>query len=113
MKKEQINFNVQLKDAFGNVVKEKSRPSDKEESEVMLDVSIVNIIAHPASVPEGTQLTGMQVLERLNLQQKVASRKEQTYSTDELAIIREAVITLFNKKMLSLDLAGTILKITE
>lgn len=108
-----INFDVELKDAFGQIVHEKRRPADKETYPVMLDVSVVNIIGHPASVPEGTTLTPMEVLERLNLQQKVASKAEQEYSPEELARIREATITLFNKKMLGLDLAGTIIKMTE
>lgn len=108
-----INFNVELRDAFGQVVKEKRRPADTETYPVMLDVSVVNIIGHPASVPEGTTLTPMEVLERLNLQQKIASKAEQEYSPEELARIREATITLFNKKMLGLDLAGTIIKMTE
>lgn len=110
---EKINFNVELKDAFGQVVKEKRRATDTEAYPVMLDVSVVNIIGHPASVPEGTTLTPMEVLERLNLQQKIASKAEQEYSPEELARIREATITLFNKKMLGLDLAGTIIKMTE
>lgn len=108
-----INFNVELKDAFGQVVKEKRQPADNKAYPVMMDVSVVNILGHPASVPEDGQLTPMQVLERLNLQQKVASKAEREYSPEELARIREAAITLFNKKMLGLDLAGTIIKMTE
>lgn len=108
-----INFNVELRDAFGQVVKEKRRPADTETYPVMLDVSVVNILGHPASVPEGEQFTPMEVLERLNLQQKIASKAEHEYSPEELARIREATITLFNKKMLGLDLAGTIIKMTE
>lgn len=114
-----INFNVELKDAFGQVVREKHRAADTntntdtETYPVMLDISVVNILGHPASVPEGTTLTPMEVLERLNLQQKVASKAEQEYSPEELARVREATITLFNKKMLGLDLAGTIIKMTE
>lgn len=108
-----INFDVELKDAFGQVVHEKRRPADTETYPVMLDISVVNILGHPACVPEGTTLTPMEVLDRLNLQQKVASKGEQEYSPEELARIREATITLFNKKMLGLDLAGTIIKMTE
>lgn len=108
-----INFNVELTDAFGQVVKEKRRAADTEAYPVMLDVSVVNILGHPASVPEGTTLTPMEVLDRLTLQQKVASKTEQEYSPKELVLIQEAAITLFNKKMLGLDLAGTIIKMTE
>lgn len=112
-----INFNAVLKDAFGKEVMEK-RASGAEEKEVpavpvRIDVSLVNIIAHPASIPEGATLTGMQVLERFNLQQKIASGTEQEYSPEELTLIREIVTSLFNKKMLGIELAGTIYKMAE
>lgn len=45
MKKEAIDFNVAVKDAFGEVVKEKDKT-------VMLNASIVNILNHPHALPE-------------------------------------------------------------
>lgn len=106
---EKINFNVELKDAFNNVIKEGEKGNEKS---VLINHSLVYILTTPHSIPEGKSFEPQAVVERLLLQQKLAREGEQDYSTDELAIIRDAVITMFNKKMLSVELAGTILQIT-
>ena len=111
MKTEKIDFDVVLKNAFGKVVKE--RLKDGEEIELKINTSIVNILAHPVSLGETPNLTGMDMLSRLHLMEKVAAGGLQEYDAKELAMIEKAVITLFNKKMLSLELAGTILKMIE
>lgn len=113
MKKEKIDFNVALVDAFGEVVNEKRSQEDKEGRPVMLDTSIVNVLSHPHGMQEGKALDGDAIVRRMLLQQKVASRVAQEYSTDELAVIRESVVNLYNKRMLSVELAGAILRMTE
>lgn len=106
MKKEAIDFNVEVKDAFGEVVKDKGNA-------IMLNVSIVNILSHPQALPEEKKMDSVEIVKRLSLQQKVASKTPQIYSTDELSVIRESVVIMYNKRMLNVELAGTILKITE
>lgn len=106
MKKEEINFNVALCDAFGEVIKEKGKS-------IMLNVSIVNILSHPQALPEDKKLDATDIVKRLSLQQKVALKTPQTYSTDELFVIRESVVNMYNKRMLNVELAGIILKMTE
>lgn len=113
MKKEKIDFNKALVDAFGEVVNEKKSQEDKEGRPVMLDASIVNVLSHPHGIQEGKVLDGDAIVRRMLLQQKVASRVAQEYSTDELAVIRESVVNLYNKRMLSVELAGAILRMTE
>ena len=108
MKKEAINFNVELKDAFGNVVKEKKTPDAKEKTVVMIGESVVSILSHPHSLPDEKKMDANEIVKRLLLQQKVASKTPQTYNTDELSVIRE-----FNKRMLNVELAGIVLKMTE
>lgn len=106
MKKEVIDFNVEVKDAFGEVVKDKGNA-------IMLNVSIVNILSHPQALPEEKKMDAVEIVKRLSLQQKVASKTPQTYSTDELSVIRESVVNMYNKRMLNVELAGNILKMTE
>lgn len=106
MKKEAIDFNVAVKDAFGEVVKEKDKT-------VMLNASIVNILNHPHALPEEKKMDAVEIVKRLSLQQKVASKTPQVYNTDELSVIRESVVNVYNKRMIPVELAGTILKMTE
>ena len=113
MKKEAINFNVELKDAFGNVVKEKKTHDAKEKTVVMIGESVVSILSHPHSLPDEKKMDANEIVKRLLLQQKVASKTPQTYNTDELSVIRESVINMFNKRMLNVELAGIVLKMTE
>lgn len=113
MKKEVIDFNVELCDAFGEVVKEKKHQDAKEKTSVLLSVSVVNILSHPQALPEEKKMDASEIVKRLSLQQKVASKTPQTYGTDELSVIRESVINMYNKRMLNVELAGAILKMTE
>lgn len=106
MKKEAIDFNIEVKDAFGEVVKEKDKT-------IMLNVTIVNILNHPHALPEEKKMDADEIVKRLSLQQKVASKTPQVYGTDELSMIRESVVNVYNKRMLNVELAGTILKMTE
>lgn len=106
MKKESIDFNVAVKDAFGEVVKDKDKT-------IMLNTSIVNILSHPHALPEEKKMDAVEIVKRLSLQQKVASKTPQVYTTDELSVIRESVVNMYNKRVLNVELAGTILKMTE
>lgn len=112
MKKEKIDFNVELKDAFGEVIKER-REEGKEKMSVIIGHSIIDILSNPHALPEDSKMDAVAIVKRLTLQQKVASKEPQAYSTDELGIIREATIQVFNKKMLHVAIAGEILKMTE
>lgn len=118
MKKEKIDFNVALTDAFGETIKEpvKKTVGGKQEVEmlpVMLNRSLINALGHPASIPEDKSYNAESIVNRMLLQQKIACKEPQVYSTDELAIIRETVVALFNKKSASVEFVGTILKMTE
>lgn len=113
MKKEKIDFNVELRDAFGEVITESKEQGSKERIPVWVNKSLINALAHPYAVPEGKTLDANSIVARLLLQQKVAAKEPQEYGTDELAIIREAVVTLYNRKSAGVELVGTILKMTE
>lgn len=108
MKKDKIDFNVALIDAYGEVMKE-----DKSEKQMIAGRIIVNILSNPQALPENKTLDGEAIVKRLMLQQKVASKEPQIYSTDELSVIREAVVNLYNKKLIPVEFAGGILKMTE
>lgn len=103
-----IDFNIELKDAFGEVAKE-----GKDNKAVILSRALVNMISHPNAIPEGTALDGEAILKRLQLQQKIAEKGEKEYGTDELSTIRDTVVNLFNKKMVTVEMAGAILEITK
>lgn len=105
-----INFKIELKDAFGQLVLIK----DEKEclKPVFIHEELVNIISHPKSLPEQAQ-TQMQVINRLRLSMKIAEGKEADFNDDELSIIRESTMNLYSQKMLTLMLAGTILTLIE
>lgn len=113
MKKETIDFNIEARNAFGEVVKERQGKDDKEGTPVMIGTSVVNLLSHPQALTEDVKLDGCAIVKRLTLQQKIASKTPQVYTTDELSTIRESVINLFNKRVIPVELAGTILKMTE
>ena len=79
----------------------------------MLNASLVNILSNPHALPEEKKMDAAEIVKRLSLQQKVASKTPQIYSTDELSVIRESVVNTYNKRMLNVELAGAILKMTE
>lgn len=107
MKKETINFNVDATDVFGEVI------TDKNDKPVKLSHEVVNILNHPHSIPEGKGLEVKDILSRLTIQQKIASKEPQVYTTEELSVIQIAVKTLINNKCIGIGLGGLILKITE
>lgn len=107
MKKEAINFNIEVKDVFGEVVK------DRNEKSLKLNQEVVNILNHPHSIPEGKPLDIEGILLRLSIQKKVASDKPQTYTTKELSAIQSATTTLVNNKGIGIGLAGLILDMTN
>lgn len=107
MKKEAINFNIEVKDVFGEVVK------DRNEKSLKLNQEIVNILNHPHSIPEGKPLDIDGILLRLSIQKKAASDKSQVYTTKELSVIQSATTTLVNNKGIGIGLAGLILEMTE
>lgn len=118
MRKEKIDFNVALADAFGEAIKEPVKKTvggkqDVEMVSVMLNRSLINALGHPAAIPEDKSYNAESIVNRLLLQQKIACKEPQIYSTDELGVIRETVVTLFNKKAASVEFVGTILKMTE
>lgn len=107
MKKEAIDFNIEVKDAFGEVV------TDRKETPLKLNQEVVSILNHPNSIPADKPLEVKDILLRLEIQRKVASTKPQVYSTDELSTIQVAVKTLVNNKGVGIGIAGLILDMTN
>ncbi|WP_143813328.1 hypothetical protein [Parabacteroides provencensis] len=107
-----INFNVNLVDAYGEVIKVRLRPTDKEESPLKVSVLVINSLMHQPS-DDAKIVAAEEIVKRLTLQQKVAKGIEQEYSTDELALIRESVLYLYSKKDFNSTQAGTILNMTK
>ena len=107
MKKEALNFNIEVKDVFGEVVK------DHNKKPLKLNQEVVNILNHPHSIPEGKPLDIDGILLRLSIQKKAASDKPQVYTTPELTAIQTAVTTLVNNKGTGIGLAGLILEMTN
>ena len=107
MKKEAINFNIEVKDVFGEVVK------DRNEKSLKLNQEVVNILNHPHSIPEGKPLDIDGILLRLSIQKKAASDKPQVYTTKELSAIQSATTPLVNNKGIGIGLAGLILDMTN
>lgn len=112
MKKEKIDFNVALKNAFGEVIKER-KEEGKDKEPLYINHLIVNLLSNPHALPEDGKMDAVAIVKRLTLQQKVACKEPQVYSTEELGIIQNATITLYNKKMISVEMAGEIIKMTE
>lgn len=107
MKKEAINFNIEVKDVFGESV------TDRNDKPLKLNQEIVNILNHPHSIPEGKPLDIEGILLRLEIQKKMAADKPQVYSTKELTAIQSATTTLVNNKGIGIGLAGLILDMTN
>ena len=109
-----INFYAPLKDAFGEIITE---PKSREEIETKVPIIIakflVNCMANPAAMPDGENMDAYQIVSRLTLQQKIAADKIQEFSPEEISIIRESVVTLFNKKQLPLEMVGAVLELTK
>lgn len=106
-----INFNQRLKDAFSKevVVNDKNGTAKP----VLIHEDLVSIISHPQATPENTQLSQMQILNRMKLTMKIADGKTAEYDDDELSIIRDATLSLYNAKIITLSLAGGILSLIE
>lgn len=103
-----VNFNVAVLDAFGEEIKE-----GKGDKPVLINRSLVNVMMHPQALPDGKQLDGEGIVKRMLLNQKIASGKEQDYDSDEITAIRETVVNMYNKRLVNVELAGAILKITK
>lgn len=113
MKREKINFNVELKDAFGKVMTEPKEYRSTDMVPVILSKFVINALADPTNVSDEKGLDAVAIVKRLKLQQKVAVNEQQEFSTDELALIREVTLLSFNQKRTSSYVAGTVLAMTE
>ena len=113
----EINFKVELKDAFGKTVmiieRDKTTGEVSKSMPVIVNEELVNLLAHPKSSKSSEPASQMQVLHRMTLSMKIAAGASADYDEDELLIIRETVMTLYNEKLISLILAARILELIK